>query len=213
MEEDNAMFKHVEGNLNEPSLLEPKKPGGQAGENNHDKGHRDELRPRALYSGKDAAKKKEEEECHGANGADQWIQAHDLFGDQNNGLGNGFDRRRDVPEKCRDLFHDDQHADRYQHAFDNRDRKKQRESPGIEDTEDHLYDPDESNGHQQERVARLQISMTQWERTGQQRRRQTGGRPADRDIGATKEGEDKSSDDRRNQTADRRRTGGHRNAE
>ena len=48
---------------------------------------------------------------------------------------------------------------------------------------------------------------------GQQRRRQAGGRPADRDIGATEEGEDKSGDDRRDQTADRRRTGGNRNPE
>jgi len=33
---------------------------------------------------------------------------------------------REVPEKCRDLFDDDQHADRHQHAFDHRDGKNAR---------------------------------------------------------------------------------------
>ena len=45
-------------------------------------------------------------------------------GTRKDGFGNGFDGRHNVPEKCRDLFDDDQHADRHQHAFDHRDGKK-----------------------------------------------------------------------------------------
>ena len=128
-----AMFKHITGYVNEVFLLEPQKPRGQAGQEDHDEGHRNELRPRCFYTGKHTGNKKEEEEGNGANDADHRIHAHDLFGDKQDGFGNGFDGRRDVPEKCRDLFDDDQHADRHQHAFDHRDGKKQRESPGIED--------------------------------------------------------------------------------
>ena len=46
-----AMFKHIDGYLNEPFLLEPQEPRNQAGQNDHDEGHRDELRPRFLVYG------------------------------------------------------------------------------------------------------------------------------------------------------------------
>src|SRR6476660_7483693 len=162
----NAMFKHIAGYVNEVFVLEPQEPGGQAGQADHDKGHRNKLRPRLFDTRQDTGNEKEEEEGHGANGADQWIQRHDLFGNRNNGFGNGFDGGDDDPEKGRDLFDDDQHADRHQHAFDHRDGKKQREPPGVEDAEDHLDDPDERNGHQQERIAHGQITIPQRDHTG-----------------------------------------------
>jgi len=77
----------------------------------------------------------------------------------------------------------------------------------------HLDDTNYTNGNQHERIAHRQISITQCDHAGHQRRCQAGGRAADRDVGSTEEGEDKSGDDRRNQTADRRRAGGHRNPE
>jgi hypothetical protein len=49
--------------------------------------------------------------------------------------------------------------------------KKQREAPGIEDTQDHLDDPDDANGHQQDRIAFFQIAIPQRRHAGQQSRR------------------------------------------
>ena len=70
-------------------------PRGQASQDDHDHGHRDELRPRGLDARQNSAQKKEEEEGHGSYGTDQWIQHHDLFGNRRDGFGNGFDGRDD----------------------------------------------------------------------------------------------------------------------
>ena len=81
MGKDDAMFKQITGYVNEVFLLEPQKPRGQAGQAGHDEGHRNELRPRFLDTGQHTGQKKEKDEAPGANGADHWIHAHDLFGD------------------------------------------------------------------------------------------------------------------------------------
>ena len=118
-----------------------------------------------------------------------------------------------------DLLGDDQQTDGRQHALDGGRREDGAQAGHLQPGEDQLHQAGEANGDQHERVTRLehfvlagvlaQVNAPQPDHAGEQRRRQAGGRAADRHVRPTQEREHEAGDDRGDDPAYRRCAGGY----